>query len=492
MSTGTRSAGAAHASTVDRDAATKHTTVDFVRKDADEQVVTGVVMVPWEVDRQGDYETPETIESFAADFADLYANESADGGIMHAAWPSDWMDLEANVIAGRDELPDAVADADLDDGTWVQQWRITDGGLWSLIDDEIFEGFSIGARDVEWRGPMEQSDLPEGVGVPDEFDEDDPVWELVDGITREVSTVDTPAVPDALVLDKDDAEKALQQYLGDRDGFIEEMQQRGHDEADAERVWDVMSRAVEVDGSDSPGKESLYERIGKAAAGVLPGVSAPESPDDAAGAETQTRPDTAKEGRTLSRANRDSAMAAIDANLDLLEDAGVDHGMTRFTDRESYAFDLSEHTARSWGGGGDGDDDDTDDEDDDSESESMTDTNDDGGDGSSKSGDGDGGDPFDDAPAWAKSLKDDIEQNSEQIKEVADGGDTEEEKDAFDDAPEWASALKEQVEANAQAVESIGKQAGFSQQVQGNGNADKNGEGDEPTLANALRKGGVQ
>jgi len=488
MSTGTRSAGAAHASTVDRDAATKHTTVDFVRKDADEQVVTGVVMVPWQVDRQGDYETPETIESFAADFADLYANESADGGIMHAAWPSDWMGLEANVIAGRDELPDAVADADLDDGTWVQQWRITDDGLWSLIDDGIFQGFSIGARDVEWRGPMDQSDLPEGVGVPEEFTEDDPVWELVDGITREVSTVDTPAVPDALVLDKDNAQKALQQYLGDRDGFIAEMQQRGHDEADAERVWDVMSRAVEVDGSDSPGKESLYERIGKAAAGVLPGVSAPDTPDDAAGAETQTRPDTAKEGRTLSQSNRESAMAAIDANLDLLEDAGVDHGMTRFTDRESYAFDLSEHTARSWGGD-DGTDDDTDD---DSESESMTDTTDDGGDGSSKSGDGDGGDPFDDAPAWAKSLKDDIEANSKQIEQVASGdGDTEEEKDAFDDAPEWATALAKQVEANAEAVESIGKQAGFSQQVQSNGDGGDADKTDD-SLAGVLRSAGVQ
>ena len=480
MSAGARSAGHGHASKVDRDAATKHTTVDFVSKDADEQVVTGVVMVPNSIDRQGDYETPETIRQFADDFADLYENGSADGGIMHAAWPSEWMALSANVVAGRDPLPDAVADADLDDGTWVQQWKISDDGLWSLIDDEIFQGFSIGARDVEWRGPMEQSELPEGVGVPDEYNDDDPVWELVDGITREVSTVDTPAVPEALVLAKDDADKALEEYLGDRDGFIDEMQQRGHSESDAERVWDVMSRAAEVDGSDSPGKESLYERIGKAAAKSIPGLSAPDEPDDAAGAETQTQPDTAKEGRTLSRANRESAMAAIDANLDLLEDAGVEHGMERFTDRETYAFDLSEHSARTWAGGDDG----TDDEDEDDTTESMTDdTNDDGGDGSSKSGDGDGGDPFDDAPAWATSLKDDIEENSQQIKEVADGGDTEEEKDAFDEAPEWAKALAQQVEANAEAVESIGKQAGFSQQVQGGGDSEKNGEPDDKEAA---------
>lgn len=466
MSTGTRGR---RASKVDREAATKHTTVEFVGKNADEQVVTGVVMSPMSVDRQGDYETPETIESFADGFETFYDSDYADGGIMHAAWPSEWMDLAYNGIVGRDDLPEDVADMDLEDGKWVQTWDINDDGLWSLIDDEIFQGFSIGARDVEWRGPLEQDELPEGVGVPDEYDEDDPVYELVSGEVREVSTVDTPAVPEALVLSKDDAEKALDEYLGDRAGFLEEVQQRGHSEEDAERMWDVMSRAAEVDGSESPGKESFFSRIGKAAWSAVAGDG--DKPDDAAGAETQTRPDTAKEGRTLSRANRDSAKAAVDANLDLLEDAGVDHGMTRFTDKEGDPFDLTEHAARSWGGT----DDDTDDEDEDEDdTETMSDDTTD--------------DTNEKVLEAVKSLQEDVDELK---SDDADGGDdaADADKDTNDDdlteavetLTDEVTSLKETAQANSEAIDTIGKQAGFSTQLDGEG-GDGGEAGDEGGL----------
>ncbi len=55
-------------------------------------------------------------------------------------------------------------------------------------------------------------------------------------------------------------------------------------------------------------------------------------------------------------------MAAVDANLDILEDAGVDHGMTRFTDQDGVDFDLSEHDASEWTGDPDEDEDDEDDD----------------------------------------------------------------------------------------------------------------------------------
>jgi hypothetical protein len=471
--------------TVNRDDATKHTRLNVVSKDDGEQVVTGVVMVPHEVDRQGDFETPETVASFSQQFESLYENDDADGGIMHAAWPSEWMTLEANGIVGEsfsdsDRLPDTVTG-----GAWAQSWRIEDDGLWQLIEDDVMGGFSIGARDVTWSDPMEQSDLPEGVGVPDEYPEDAPVYELVDGVIREVSAVDTPAVPDAVIHAKDDSEKSLEEFLGDRESFIEAVEDRGHSEEDAEAMWDVMTRASEVEGAKSPGKSSLYERIGRAAAKALPGFGG----DDANGAESQTQQDTAKEGRTLSRANRESAMAAIDANLDLLEDAGMSHGMTRFTDREEYAFDLSEHTARSWQTP-DGTDDDTD-----SDTEAMTNEDTDTDDDPEKNSDGD---PFEDAPAWAKSLKDTVDANTNQLEELkADGEDDEDEdededddKNASEEAPEWAKALADQVEANAEAVESIGKQSGYSTQVRNQGQTE-DGEKDA-SLASVLRSAGVQ
>lgn len=477
---------------VNRDDATKHTRLNVVSKDDGEQVVTGVVMVPHEVDRQGDFETPETVASFSQQFESLYENDDADGGIMHAAWPSEWMTLEANGIVGSDfedadRLPNDVAD-----GAWAQSWRVHDDGLWQLIQDDVMGGFSIGARDVSWEGPMEQSDLPEGVGVPEEYPEDAPVYELVDGVIREVSAVDTPAVPDAVIHAKD-ADKSLEEFLGDRDSFLEAVQDRGHSEEDAEAMWDVMSRATEVEGAKSPGKTSLYERIGRAAAKALPGVTGGSGGDDATGAESQTQQDTDKEGRTLSRANRESAMAAIDANLDLLEDAGMSHGMTRFTDREEYAFDLSEHTARSWPDSGTSDDADDNDS---GTNEAMTeDTESDDTD----KADSTDGDPFEDAPAWAKSLKDTVDENTEQLTELKaddeDGEDEDEEdedddKNASEEAPAWAKALADQVEANAEAVESIGKQSGYSTQVRDQGD-NSDGEKDA-SLANVLRSAGVQ
>lgn len=466
-----------------RDKGTFTKSFDVVSKNDDDQVVTGVIMSPMKVDRQGDWETPDTIQQFASDFKDLYENGSADGGIMHAAWPSEWMDLSFNGTVGRDSMPNDVPTTDLADGTWVQQWEINDDGLWSLIDNEHIQGFSIGARDVDWRGPLERDELPENVDVPEDYPDDEPVYELVDGIVREVSTVDTPAVQDALVLAKADAEKNLDSYLGDREGFIQELQDRGHSESAAEEFWDVMSRAAEIDGSESPGKESLYERIGRAAAKALPGLSEPSAADDAGGAETQTHTD--KEGRTLSKRNRDSAKAAVDASLDLLEDAGVEHGMTRFTDRESDAFDLSEHQARTWST--------TDDTSDTSDTEAMTDSDDtqntdDGGEKNS-----DGGDPFEDAPAWASSLKETVDANTEQLQELkADDDDDDDDDDDEEEAsaPKWAKALTEQVEANAEAVEAIGKQSGYSTQVRNQGQSGDDSK--DASLANVLRDAGVQ
>jgi len=83
--------------------------------------------------------------------------------------------------------------------------------------------------------------------------------------------VDIPAVPDAQILDtKAAAEKRLGDYLGDPNGFVEEALERGHSEAEAERLWDVLSTAAEVEGAGAPGEKSFFERIGKAVFEALP------------------------------------------------------------------------------------------------------------------------------------------------------------------------------------------------------------------------------
>jgi len=72
------------------------------------------------------------------------------------------------------------------------------------------------------------------------------------------------------------------------------------------------------------------------------------SDDDQTATRSEPPDWVAKEGRTLSTANQESLFATIDASLDVLEDAGVDHSITRFTDREDTDFDLSEHDARAF------------------------------------------------------------------------------------------------------------------------------------------------
>ncbi|USZ75655.1 XkdF-like putative serine protease domain-containing protein [Halorussus vallis] len=432
------------------DKSTLRKDVDFVAKDDQEQIATGIVMVPWAVDLQGDWERPETIAQFAEQFENFEAVGEAGGGVMHAVFPDEHASLERNEVL--DEATD-IGGTTAPEGAWVQSWKFEDEELWSLVDDGILEGYSIGAINVSWDGPMEQDELPDEVSLPDDAPEDALVWELVDGIIREVSAVDIPAVPDAQILEtKADAEKRLADHLGNRDGFIEEAQQRGHSDDEAERLWEYLNRAVDVEGAGEPGSKGLLASAGKAFLRVLSGTdddkAVSEAPDrgrekDAGGFEadifrvvapedkaenyedevlgigvdfpnsdvyvdwrnevfpdeldephvsiygstsdleqatgnTTEQMDTLnakaaktlfgasglqvdpidKEGRTLSTANRHRLYATIDASLDVLQDAGVDHGMTRFTDREDTTFDLSEHSARTWADDGDEDEDD--------------------------------------------------------------------------------------------------------------------------------------
>ncbi|WP_435346021.1 XkdF-like putative serine protease domain-containing protein [Haloarchaeobius sp. HRN-SO-5] len=380
--------------------------VSFVTKEDDaEQVAAGIVMVPDKADLQNDFAREETIRGFASQFEAFVEAGEAGGGIMHAVFPDDWMTLERNeVLTESEEIGGNTVDA----GAWVQEWRITNADLWSLIDDEILAGYSIGAIQVDWNGPFEQDEV-DNVAIPDALGEDELVWELTDGIIREVSAVDIPAVPDAQILDtKADAEKRLSDYLGDQDGFIEEALQRGHSEAEAERLWDVLNEAVAVDGAGEPGKQSMFARAGKAFLSALSGS------DDTTASDEDQDAATVKEGRTLSTANRDSLFATIDASLDILQNAGVDHGMTRFTDRGSVDFDLTEHQARTWSNDDNDDGDGEDDEEEDDEEEAG---------GKDASGgdnpDNDTTDMTDDNPddpeGDDKSL---AEQNAEQISEL--------------------------------------------------------------------------
>jgi hypothetical protein len=457
--------------------------VDFVAKDDDLQQATGVVMVPDKADLQNDFAREETIRGFADQFETFAEAGQAGGGIMHTVWPDGWMELERNeVLDEAEEIGEKTVDA----GAWVQTWAINNDALWGLIEENVLEGYSIGAIQVGWNGPYEQGSEDVADVDTSEIPDDELVWELTEGIIREVSAVDIPAVPDAQILEAKDVDKRLAEHIGNPDAFLEEAMQRGHTEAEAERLWDVLNEAMEADGASEPGKQSVLARAGKAFLSVLSGGDSDGQTGDPS---TEAQRSTGKEGRTLSAANRDSLFATIDASLDVLEDAGVDHGLERFTDRDAWAFDLTEHRAREWGGG-DGDDPE-DEEEEEEEADDKTATGGDTPDDTTSMSDAD--DPWDDAPAWAKALRDSQEENSKRIDELADGGDPDADpnKDAdpdpddpWDDAPEWAKALKSEQEENAERIDTIAQQAGYSKQLDAGGDP----ESEEETGLGALGK----
>ncbi|WP_254766512.1 XkdF-like putative serine protease domain-containing protein [Salinilacihabitans rarus] len=409
---------------------------------------TGIVMVPDKVDLQADFAREETIRGFADQFATFYEAGQAGGGVMHAVFPDGWMDLERNeVLDEAEEIGDETADA----GAWVQEWGIADPELAGLIEDGILEGYSIGAIQVDWAGPYEVDDVDD-VEVPNELGEDPLIWELTDGIIREVSAVDIPAVPDAQILEAKALEKRLSDHLGNRDAFIAEALERGHSEADAERLWDVLNAAVETEGSDEPGKQSLFAKAGKAFLNALTGT------DDDDTAKTSEDPGhgrdrdhgAAKEGRTLSTANQNDLKASIDAAVSILNDAGVDHGITRFTDREDDPFDLSEHTAREF----------ADPDDEEGDEEQVSPMNDAPGgdtpDADTTDMSNDTDDPMADAPEWAKALNDRIDDLESEGEKDADA----DSDDPLADAPEWAKDLAERVdEIEEKALDDAGAEA---------------------------------
>ena len=347
--------------------------VDYVAKDEDAQTATGVVMVPWTVDHHGDWERPETIEAFAAQFEAFVDADQADGGIIHAVWPSDWMTLERNeVLEEAEEIGGQTVDA----GAWVQTWAYHDDELWSLVEDDILGGHSIGAVNVDWSFTAEDPDgLPDEVSVPDAVDVAE-YWELTDGIVQEVSAVDFPAVPDAQILTASKAraaaaEKRFAEHVGNPDGFIEEALERGHSEEAAQRMWDVVDRAINVDGAAEPGAKSKG-RLTRAATTVL---SALTGSDDGT---TSEAPDgsTAKDAPGGDTSDAGGTEAADDMTNGNDEPPEWAQELQAQLDEQSDRIDAA------------------------------------------LEGEG-GNDPFADAPEWAKALKEDVDKQADRIDAIS-------------------------------------------------------------------------
>jgi hypothetical protein len=361
-----------------RDAQHYEKRVDYVAKDEESQTATGVVMVPNTVDHHGDWVRPSTIEAFAAQFDAFMDADQADGGILHSVWPSGWMELERNeVLEEAEEIGGETVEA----GAWVQTWSYNDDDLWGLVEDDILGGHSIGAVNVDWTFVGEDpEDLPDEVEVPDEVDVEE-YWELTDGIIQEVSAVDFPAVPDAQILTASKAraaaaEKRFAEHVGNPEGFIQEAIERGHSEEAAQRMWDVVDRAINVDGASEPGAKG---KLASAATTVLSALAGSGS-DDGHAATTPEAPDasTAKDAPGGETPDDDGGTEAADDNMSNDDD-----------EPPEWAQDLIEQTEKNA----------------ERLDELQKEASDD--------------DPLEDAPEWAKAVVERTQKNAERIDAIS-------------------------------------------------------------------------
>jgi len=437
--------------------------------DSETQTATGAVLVPDEVDRQRDFIREKGVRNLFTD--------TPDDGVMHTAFPDDAAELVETYVADQ---PVEIDGEQFPAGTWIARRKYHDDDLWTLVEDEILTGFSIGGE-ITQAADYAEEEVPDDIAFSGPV-EPGPATEILDGRVEEISDVDIPAVPRAVYQTVKSLGKSVVDDVADKDEFVAVMQDRGHSAADAKELWAFLQNHTDTDTEQSkaggPSAGDVDDAtLGKRLKRLLFG--APSSSSTATGSPTLTddggtSPEdsdadsdaTEKEGRTLSRHNRRALMASVDAQLDILDDAGVDHGITQFSNRDDFAFDLGsygkaadEQSQKNDAPGGDTPD------------GTMTDNDDT----TTDSNDTDKG--LDDAPEWADALAEKVESVEQRVNDMEADDDGDGEK-GLDDAPEWAADLAEKVDDLDDRVERVSKATADTQQV---GGAEDAGETDDLT-----------
>lgn len=328
--------------------------VTYDAADASEQIAIGAVMVPGRVDYDGDYFRADTIREMAANFEERVDNDDAVPGVMHATFP-DHVELADSKVVDE---PIQLGRRDLPKGTWITAWQFNDDQLWSLVEDGILSGYSIGGVLDEYER-HDPEDHPEDVEFPEEVEatlddaglspDEVAIREATEGRVFEVSAVDMPAVPDASHEAYKSTEKANPALTGSIVEARSYLEGRGHDPGDARRLANYLNRvkSAEPDGWISRAKAFFTgEPTSAEKSAHNDGASTPESADNSADAGgvmdgfENAGNEYEKQGRTLSAANLRSAMAVHDAALDMINRSDIQHGRERFTDDDARDFDL--------------------------------------------------------------------------------------------------------------------------------------------------------
>ena len=116
----------------------KRRVVQFCKIDDEKRLVTGVVLEPFKVDTQGDWETPEDIEKAMLSFME----NSRPIGFMHSEMNRKLRLIE-NYLAPTDMT---LGKQFIVKGSWIMTTKVYDDEIWQLIKAGKITGYSIAGR----------------------------------------------------------------------------------------------------------------------------------------------------------------------------------------------------------------------------------------------------------------------------------------------------------------------------------------------------------
>lgn len=120
--------------------------IPILKADEERRIIYGPVLIPDEVDAQGDVITADAIEKAAHDYLERY-NLSSRTGYMHRVFSKDLRVVES-FIAPQDLT---FGDRVMPKGTWILGMHVVDDDAWKRVRSGEIRGFSIGGVAKEAR-----------------------------------------------------------------------------------------------------------------------------------------------------------------------------------------------------------------------------------------------------------------------------------------------------------------------------------------------------
>lgn len=110
---------------------------------AEERIVFGVVLIPDEVDAQGDTYSADEVRKAAFSFMELYGGSLK---VMHKGEP---LDGKATVIETYlSKQQERHGDETFPEGTWFMSSRVSDDDLWAEVKSGQWDGYSMGGSAI--------------------------------------------------------------------------------------------------------------------------------------------------------------------------------------------------------------------------------------------------------------------------------------------------------------------------------------------------------